>query len=37
MVGSQGVFTMSATDHSGSDSRALVLARIHDGGWELVK
>ena len=37
MVGSQGVFTMSASDHSGSDERALVLARIHDGAWTLVK
>ena len=36
-VGSQGVFAMSATDHSGSDERALILARVQGGAWKLVK
>jgi hypothetical protein len=27
---------MSATDHSGLDTRARVMVTIHDGKWELV-
>ena len=36
-VGSQGVFTMSAANHSGSDERALILAVARQGAWVLVK
>lgn len=32
-----GVFTMSAKDHNGFDSRAVVMARIENGDWKLVK
>ncbi len=37
LVGAQGVFSMSADDHSGSDERALILAAVRDGAWQLVK
>lgn len=37
VVGSQGVYTMSNTDHSGNDLRSVVLLRITDGQWQLVK
>jgi branched-chain amino acid transport system substrate-binding protein len=33
---SHGVVNMSATDHSGLDTRARVMVTIHDGKWELV-
>lgn len=36
VVGSQGVYTMSAKDHSGNDQRSTVLLRIVDGRWQLV-
>ena len=34
---SHGVYTMSAKDHNGFDSRAVVMARIENGDWKLVK
>lgn len=37
LAGSQGVYTMSPTDHAGSDKRAVVLLRIENGGWVLNK
>lgn len=37
LVGSQGVFTMSPANHSGSDERALILAQVRGGVWTLVK
>lgn len=33
LVGSQGVFNMSPTDHNGTDMRAEALVRIEDGKW----
>lgn len=35
-VGTHGVYTMSATDHSGTDERARVLVRVENGAWRLV-
>jgi branched-chain amino acid transport system substrate-binding protein len=32
-----GVYSMSAKDHNGFDSRAVVMARIENGDWKLVK
>jgi branched-chain amino acid transport system substrate-binding protein len=37
VVGTHGVYSMSATDHAGVDSRARVLVRIENGDWKLVK
>ena len=34
---SHGVFTMSAKDHNGLDSRAVVMARVEGGDWKLIK
>ena len=34
-VGSQAVFTMSAADHNGVDSRSQVMVRIEGGTWKL--
>ena len=34
-VGSEGVYTMSASDHNGVDSRSQVMVRIENGGWKL--
>ncbi len=36
LVGAQGVFSMSPTDHNGTDLRAEVLVRIEDGKWVYV-
>ena len=36
-VGTHGVFTMTATDHLGFDSRARVMLQIVDGKWVLEK
>ena len=36
-VGTHGVFTMTATDHLGFDSRARVMLQIVDGKWMLEK
>lgn len=37
LAGAQGIYSMSATDHAGSDKRAVVLLRIKDGAWVLEK
>lgn len=37
VVGTHGVYNMSATDHAGVDSRARVLVRVENGDWKLVK
>ncbi len=37
VVGAQGVFNMSATDHNGMDQRARVMMTISDGKWVLLK
>jgi branched-chain amino acid transport system substrate-binding protein len=33
LVGAQGVFTMSASDHIGMDERSQVLVRVENGSW----
>lgn len=35
--GISGTFNMSATDHSGLDSSALVMVRIEDGKWVIIE
>ena len=37
VAGSNGVFTMSATDHNGMDNRARVIVRIENGKWVMAK
>ena len=37
VVGTHGVYNMSATDHAGVDQRARVLVRVENGDWKLVK
>lgn len=37
LVTTQGVITMSPTDHVGYDSRAAVMMQIANGGWKYVK
>lgn len=37
VVGTHGVYSMSATDHAGVDQRARVLVRVENGNWKLVK
>lgn len=37
VIGAQGVFTLSAQDHNGTDRRAQVMVRIEAGKWVLVK
>lgn len=37
VVGTHGVYNMSATDHAGVDSRARVLVRVENGDWKLMK
>lgn len=37
LPGAQGVYTMSPTNHSGSDKRSVVLLRIKDSKWILEK
>lgn len=34
---SHGVYSMSAKDHNGFDGRAVVMARVENGDWKLVK
>ena len=34
-VGSEGVYTMSPSDHNGVDARSQVMVRIENGGWKL--
>ena len=36
VVGCQGVFNMSATDHNGMDERARVLVVVRDGRFRLL-
>ncbi|NMG31049.1 ABC transporter substrate-binding protein [Aromatoleum evansii] len=37
LVGTQGVYNMSASDHSGFDERGRVLIAVRDGNWTLAK
>jgi branched-chain amino acid transport system substrate-binding protein len=37
LAGAQGVYTMTPTNHAGSDKRAVVLLRIQNGTWVLNK
>ena len=37
LVGTQGVYNMSATDHSGFDERGRVMIAVRDGNWTLAK
>jgi branched-chain amino acid transport system substrate-binding protein len=37
VVGTHGVYNMTAKDHSGLDNRARVLVRVENGDWRLVK
>lgn len=36
MVGTQGVYTLSPTNHNGMDKRARVLVQVVDGKWRLL-
>ncbi len=36
LVGTQGVYTMSAADHSGFDRRGRELMQLKDGAWRLI-
>jgi branched-chain amino acid transport system substrate-binding protein len=37
LVGTQGVYNMTAADHSGFDERGRVLITVKDGSWRLLK
>jgi branched-chain amino acid transport system substrate-binding protein len=37
VVGTHGVYNMTAKDHSGLDNRARVLVRVENGDWRLVR
>jgi branched-chain amino acid transport system substrate-binding protein len=37
MIGTHGVYTMSATDHNGMDGRSRVMVQVQDGAWKLIK
>jgi branched-chain amino acid transport system substrate-binding protein len=37
LAATHGVFSFSATDHSGLDSRAAVLVRVENGAWKLMR
>ena len=37
LVGTQGVYNMTAADHSGFDKRGRVMITVKDGAWHLVK
>ena len=37
LVGTQGVYNMSAADHSGFDERGRELIVVRDGGWKLLE
>jgi branched-chain amino acid transport system substrate-binding protein len=37
VAGSNGVFSINATDHNGMDNRARVIVRIENGKWVMVK
>ena len=36
VVGTHGVYSMSATDHNGVDKRARVVVRVDNGRWRLI-
>ena len=36
LIGTHGVYTMSATDHNGMDERARVMVQVQDGAWRLI-
>jgi len=36
VVGTHGVYNMSASDHAGVDERSRVLVRVQDGQWKLI-
>ena len=37
LVGVNGVYTMSAADHAGYDASAIVLIKVENNRWKLVK
>jgi branched-chain amino acid transport system substrate-binding protein len=37
VVGTHGIYNMTAKDHSGFDDRARVLVRVENGEWQLLK
>jgi len=37
LIGSNGIYTMSTTDHAGYDSSAIVLIKVENNNWKLVK
>jgi branched-chain amino acid transport system substrate-binding protein len=37
LVGTNGVYSMSAKDHAGYDANAIVLIKVENGQWKLVK
>ncbi|SIS52091.1 ABC transporter substrate-binding protein [Insolitispirillum peregrinum] len=37
LVGSNGVYTLSATDHAGYDPEAIVLVTVNNGQWSLLQ
>ena len=37
VIGTHGVYAMSASDHNGVDNRARVVVRVDKGQWRLVK
>ncbi|WP_298621523.1 ABC transporter substrate-binding protein, partial [uncultured Zoogloea sp.] len=37
LVGTNGVYSMSATDHAGYDPSAIVLIKVENNHWKLVK
>jgi branched-chain amino acid transport system substrate-binding protein len=37
LVGTHGVYTMSASDHRGTDDRARVLVQVQNGAWKLLQ
>ena len=37
VFGASGIYSLSPTDHNGTDERSLVLITVKDGHWELMK
>ena len=37
LVGTNGVYSMSAGDHAGYDASAIVLIKVENNHWKLVK
>ena len=37
LTGAQGVYNMTAADHSGFDARSIVTITVKDGAWQLLK